>query len=97
MRSRLEFPNGTVIMPDCSTLIVAESMGRRLTASSVATDGTLSERRVWAELDGGIPDGICLDAEGAIWYADPRRNQCVVERGGQVVALAVNVPGVGWP
>jgi sugar lactone lactonase YvrE len=61
----IEFPNGMVVTPDGSTLVVAESVGGRLTAFDVADDGTLSGRRVWAE--GLGPDGICLDAEGAIW------------------------------
>ncbi|MDH4143793.1 MAG: SMP-30/gluconolactonase/LRE family protein [Acidimicrobiia bacterium] len=83
----LEFPNGSVITPDGSTLVVAESMGRRLRAFDIAADGSLSGARVWADLDGGVPDGICLDAEGAIWYADPRANRCVrVAQGGEVLA-----------
>ncbi len=68
----LSFPNGTVITPDERTLIVGESMARRLTAFDIAADGSLSNRRVWAELpDGTLPDGICLDAHGAIWSACP--------------------------
>ncbi len=66
----LAFPNGTVITPDGSTLIVAETFAARLTAFDVGDDGSLSNRRVWAQLDGAFPDGICLDAEGAIWVAD---------------------------
>lgn len=69
----LLFPNGTVITPDGSTLIVGESFGRRLTAFDVADDGALSGRRVWADLGELAPDGICLDAEGAVWIAEPRR------------------------
>jgi sugar lactone lactonase YvrE len=67
----LEFPNGTVITPDGGTLIVAESMGRRLTAFDVSADGGLSNRRVWADLRPHRigPDGICLDASGAVWVA----------------------------
>jgi sugar lactone lactonase YvrE len=61
----LEFPNGMVVTPDNSTLVVAESFARRLTAFDIAADGSLSNRRVWAE--GVGPDGICLDADGAIW------------------------------
>jgi sugar lactone lactonase YvrE len=63
----LDFPNGMVITADGSTLIVAESTGRRLTSFAVARDGTLSERRVFAERLDGPPDGICLDAEGGVW------------------------------
>ncbi len=66
----LEFPNGTVITPDGGTLIVAESMGQRLTAFDLEADGSLSNRRIWADL-GFPPDGICLDAEGCIWVAVP--------------------------
>lgn len=61
----LEFPNGSVITPDGETLIVSKSMGRRLTAFTVAEDGSLSQRRVWADLGKGIPDDICLDAVGS--------------------------------
>ena len=71
----LHFPNGTVITPDGGTLIVAETLGHRLTAFDVAGDGTLLNRRVHAVLDGCFPDGICLDAEGAVWVADARRNR----------------------
>jgi sugar lactone lactonase YvrE len=68
----LSFPNGTVITPDGRTLIVGESMARRLTAFDIDPDGSLSNRRVWAELpQGNLPDGICLDADGAIWSACP--------------------------
>ena len=67
----LMFPNGTVISPDGRTLVVAETFAHRLTAFDVAADGTLSNRRAWAEIEGCYPDGICLDAEGAIWVSDP--------------------------
>lgn len=63
----LAFPNGMVVTPDNRTLIVAESFARRLTAFDIATDGSLSNRRVWAPVTG---DGICLDAEGAVWTTD---------------------------
>jgi sugar lactone lactonase YvrE len=68
----LSFPNGTVVTPDGRTLIVAETLAHRLTAFDVAADGTLSGRRLFAALDGCFPDGICLDAEGAVWVADAR-------------------------
>jgi len=67
----LDFPNGTVITPDGKTLIVGETMGQRLTAFDIADDGSLEGRRTWAQLDGILPDGTCLDAEGAIWVASP--------------------------
>jgi sugar lactone lactonase YvrE len=66
----LLFPNGTVITPDGRTLIVAETFAHRLSAFDVAADGALSNRRVFAQVDGCFPDGICLDAEGAVWVAD---------------------------
>jgi sugar lactone lactonase YvrE len=63
----LAFPNGMVVTPDNATLIVAESFARRLTAFDIGADGSLSNRRVWADVTG---DGICLDAEGAVWTSD---------------------------
>jgi sugar lactone lactonase YvrE len=82
----LGFPNGSVITPDGATLIVAESFGRRLTAFTRHPDGTLHDQRIWADLGDGVPDGICLDAEGAIWYADPLAGEAVrVAEGGQVL------------
>ena len=81
----LSFPNGTVITPDGRTLIVGESFGSRLTAFDVAEDGSLSNRRVWAQLEKAVPDGICLDAEGAIWVASPMSNEVLrVREGGEV-------------
>jgi len=69
----IAFPNGMAVTPDNSTLIVAESYGRKLTAFDIEADGGLSNRRVWADLGDGVPDGICLDAENAVWYADVPR------------------------
>lgn len=70
------FPNGTVITDDGKTLIIGESFANRLTAFDVAEDGSLSNRRVWAELgEDGFPDGMCLDAEGGIWVCGPRLNR----------------------
>ncbi|GLQ54421.1 SMP-30/gluconolactonase/LRE family protein [Devosia nitrariae] len=62
----LAFPNGMAITPDGRTLVCAESYGKQLTAFDIAPDGSLTNRRVWAALD-GPPDGICMDAEGAVW------------------------------
>jgi sugar lactone lactonase YvrE len=82
----LEFPNGCVITEDERTLVVAESGANRLTAFDVAEDGSLSGRRVFADLGQTVPDGICLDAEGAIWVADPLGREAVrVRPGGQIV------------
>ncbi|HEY6513702.1 MAG TPA: SMP-30/gluconolactonase/LRE family protein [Burkholderiaceae bacterium] len=79
----IAFPNGMVVTPDNRTLIVAESFTGRLLAFDIADDGSLSGRRVWAE--GVAPDGICLDADGAIWTSTPH-NECVrVAEGGQIL------------
>ena len=84
----LEFPNGMAVTADDRTLIVAESYGRRLTAFDIEADGELSNRRVWAQLGEGVPDGICIDAEGAVWYADVPNERCVrVREGGEVLDM----------
>jgi sugar lactone lactonase YvrE len=79
------------VTPDNSTLIVAESYGKRLTAFDMAADGGLSNRRVWADLDGGVPDGLCLDAEGAVWYGDVPNKRCVRVREGGEVLQTINL------
>jgi sugar lactone lactonase YvrE len=80
------FPNGMAVTADGGTLLVAESYGHRLTAFDIEPDGSLGNRRVWAELGEGTPDGICLDAEGAVWYADVPNRHCVrVAEGGEVL------------
>jgi sugar lactone lactonase YvrE len=82
----LAFPNGMAVTPDNSTLIVAESYASQLTAFDIAADGGLSNRRVWAKVGDDHPDGICLDAEGAAWYADVGNKHCVrVREGGGVL------------
>jgi sugar lactone lactonase YvrE len=82
----IHFGNGMAVTPDNATLIVAESYGRRLSAFTIAADGALSQRRVWADLGEGVPDGICIDAEGAVWYADVPNQRCVrVAEGGEVL------------
>ena len=86
----LAFPNGTVISDDGRTLIVAESYGRRLTAFDVEDDGSLSNRRVWADI-GMAPDGICLDAEGHVWVASPTERALVRVREGGVIANRIEV------
>lgn len=137
----LAFPNGMAILDGGATLVVAESHAGRLTAFDIASNGDLDNRRVWADLGAAAPDGICADAEGAIWYADVPHGHCVrvseggrirqtveVGRGafscalggpegttlfvtaaewpgvmdptgprtGQILTVAVSVPGVGW-
>ena len=83
--TELNFPNGPAITPDGRTLIVAETFASRLTAFRIGADGALSDRRVFASLPGRAPDGICLDAEGAVWVADARGKACVrVREGGEV-------------
>lgn len=87
----LAFPNGMVVTPDNATLIIAESFSSTLTAVDIAEDGSLSNRRVWADLDGG-GDGICLDADGAVWCPADRRCLRVREGGAvpQTIALDRN-------
>ncbi|OHV38056.1 gluconolaconase [Parafrankia colletiae] len=84
----LAFPNGMAISDDGTELIVAESYANRLTAYRIAADGGLRDRRSWAETPGDHPDGICIDAEGAVWYADVGNRRCVrVREGGEVLAV----------
>jgi sugar lactone lactonase YvrE len=83
----LAFPNGMAITADGATLVVAESYANCLTGYDIGSDGDLSRRRVWARTPGDHPDGICVDAEGAVWYADVGNRHCVrVHEGGQVLA-----------
>lgn len=80
------FPNGMAITPDNSTLIVADSYNKNLIAFDIADDGGLSRRRVWADLGEGTPDGICMDAEGFVWYADVPNKRCMrVREGGEML------------
>jgi sugar lactone lactonase YvrE len=81
----LTFPNGMVLTPDGKTLIVAETFGHQLTAFTRAADGTLGGKRVFADLPGCYPDGICLDAESAVWVADARGKRVIrVFEGGRI-------------
>ena len=88
----LFFPNGTVITPDNKTLIVGETYAARLTAFDKSEDGTLSNRRIWADLkvnaeEGNVPlpDGMCIDEEGAIWVASPSTAEVIrVHEGGMI-------------
>ncbi|MGY1495362.1 SMP-30/gluconolactonase/LRE family protein [Streptomyces sp. QTS52] len=82
----IAFPNGMAVTPDNSTLIVADSYRHHLLAFDIDTDGALSNRRVWADLGQGTPDGICVDAQNAVWYADVPNRRCVrVGEGGTVL------------
>jgi sugar lactone lactonase YvrE len=82
---QVRFPNGSVVTDDNRTLIIGETMGRRLTAWDIEQDGTLSNRRTFADVPGRAPDGIALDTEGAIWMADAEGNACVrVLEGGEI-------------
>jgi len=84
---KLFFPNGMVITPDGRTLIVGETLGHRLTAFDIQEDGSLSNRRLWAQLPATVgPDGICLDAQGAVWCANPEGRDSVVRvrEGGEI-------------
>jgi len=82
----MHFPNGSVITPDGKTLIVGETVGFCLTAFDIASDGSLSNRRVWAPTLPRIPDGICLDADGAAWFANPMAAECVrIAEGGEIL------------
>ncbi|MHA1458598.1 MAG: SMP-30/gluconolactonase/LRE family protein [Promethearchaeota archaeon] len=84
----MAFPNGTVITPDDKTLIIAETFSAQLTAFNIMDDGSLTDRRVWANLKSLAPDGICLDAEGGIWLAAPGRKRVVrVLEGGQITHI----------
>jgi sugar lactone lactonase YvrE len=84
----MRFPNGSVITPDGKTLIVGETLGGVLTAFDIETGGDLSNRRVWAPTRPAVPDGICLDAEGAIWIANPVAPQCLrIAEGGEVLEV----------
>jgi sugar lactone lactonase YvrE len=87
----ISFPNGMVVTPDNSTLIVAESYAKKLTAFDIAADGSLSNRRVWADLVDSFPDGICLDAENAIWYSDVPNKRCARVREGGEVLQSINL------
>jgi sugar lactone lactonase YvrE len=89
----IAFPNGTVISPDRKTLIVAESFGNLLTAFNLARDGSLSGRRFFAHLGDRTPDGICLDAEGAVWTSCFGQDEFIRVWEGGDIAARVPVPG----
>ena len=87
----MSFPNGMAITQDGATLIVAESYRSRLTAFDIEPDGGLSNRRVWADLGTGVPDGICIDADSAVWYGDVPNKRCVRVREGGEVLQTINL------
>jgi sugar lactone lactonase YvrE len=94
----LMFPNGLVITPDEKTLIVAESYAARLTAFNIASDGSLSHHRVWTQFDDVpfeqgriVPDGICLDAEGAVWLASPGTREVLRVHEGATITHRISV------
>jgi len=86
----MAFPNGTVITPDGATLVIGETFGSMLTAFDVTADGLLANRRVWAPLVKAASDGMCLDAEGQIWFANALTHQCVRVREGGEITGTVN-------
>ena len=84
----MHFPNGPVITPEGKTLILGETLSAMLTAFDIGPGGALSNRRVWASTAPRVPDGICLDAEGAIWIANPIAPECVrFAAGGEVLEV----------
>jgi hypothetical protein len=108
----IALPNGIAVTADNSTLIVADSYRHQLVAFDIGDDGGLSGRRVWADLGEAAPDGICVDAEDTVWYADVPNKRCVrvaeegavlrtveLDRGG--FACALGGPGrrrcSSWP
>lgn len=90
----IAFPNGTVITDDDATLIIAESMGQRLTAFDRQPDGSLTGRREWAPLPGIAPDGICLCSDGTVWVANALGSECVrVAEGGEILERVITSQG----
>ncbi len=86
--SEMHFPNGSVITPDGKTLIVGETLAGCLTAFDIKPDGSLANRRVWAAIRPRVPDGIALDAQGAIWVANPIAPECaLIAEGGKVIEV----------
>jgi sugar lactone lactonase YvrE len=91
----LVFPNGMVITPDGGTLIVGETFANRLSAFDVGPAGALTNRRVFAETPGVFPDGICLDAEGAVWVSNPRGEHLIRVLPGGKIAQSIATEGRG--
>ena len=86
--SDMHFPNGTVITPNGKTMIIAETFACVLTAFDIGSDGALSNRRVWAPTGARVPDGICLNADGAVWIANATAPECaLIAEGGEVLEV----------
>ncbi|MGZ6019058.1 MAG: SMP-30/gluconolactonase/LRE family protein, partial [Phenylobacterium sp.] len=84
----MHFPNGSMITPDGKTLLVGETLAGVITAFDIGAGGDLSNRRVWASTAPAIPDGACLDAQGAVWIANPSAPQCLrIAAGGEVLEI----------
>jgi sugar lactone lactonase YvrE len=92
----IAFPNGMAVTADNSTLIVADSYRHQLVAFDIGADGGLSGRRVWADLGEGVPDGICADAQDAVWYADVPNKRCVRVAAGGTVLQTVDLDRGGF-
>ena len=89
----LQIPNGIGLTADGSTLVVAETLGNRLTAFKVAGDGTLSDRRLFADVGERAPDGICLDANGGVWFGSFSTSEFVLVEDGGRIAQVIETPG----
>jgi sugar lactone lactonase YvrE len=91
----IAFPNGMAVTADNATLIVADSYRRQLVAFDIAADGSLSGRRTWADLGESAPDGICVDAENAVWYAEVPGKRCarVAEGGAELATVPLDRGG----
>ena len=92
----IAFPNGMAVTADNSTLIVADSYRHQLVGFDIGADGGLSARRVWADLGDGAPDGICTDAQDAVWYADVPNRRCVRVAAGGTVLQTVDLDRGGF-
>jgi len=92
----IAFPNGMTVTADNSTLIVADSYRHQLVGFDIGADGGLSGRRVWADLGDGTPDGICTDAQDAVWYADVPNRRCVHVAAGGIVLQTVDLDRGGF-
>lgn len=91
--TEMDFPNGTVISPDGRTMIIAETHGHRLTAFTVRSDGSLTNRRIFAQFEETVPDGIALDAEGAVWLGSYLTGEFLRVREGGEVTHRIKTPG----